>query len=255
MMSATDAGTAGSRYAAATQALRATTRWILTAFAATGGLLVTGLQLKQLGGLDWHSEPARFAVACGFVLVGVGGVIYIVILASAIFMDEWVTLTQLGQEMVDGELEPPTDDAEKKRQATRHDLEVKVNEAAPELFAHVAPDLHHLYAQLRIANERSATLIASQTPADNEPSVLTHAQVVQAAAAAAIDCANYHRTLWLVRSRIMRFTVAAVVILIAVAGFAVAASDDKPNACSATTQSKAAGLFYCAPLASRSSTR
>ena len=90
-------------YATATDNLRAAARWLLTAAAAAGGVLVAGLQLTGLGSLGADDWP-RLLVACLGLAVGLGAVGYMVFQASLMLTDEWISLAQLDLEMINRQL-------------------------------------------------------------------------------------------------------------------------------------------------------
>src|SRR6478735_3650820 len=89
--------TAAGSYAAATQTLRTTVRWLITAAAGVGGALVAGLGLKGLGSLSFDDWPRLIAATVSMVaaLASVG---YMITRASRVLTDEWITLAQLNLE-------------------------------------------------------------------------------------------------------------------------------------------------------------
>lgn len=209
-------GGAGSRYAAATHSLRVTTQWCVAAFAAVGGVLVAGLQLTQLG--DLHQLPLQLALAALCLLVVLVAVVAVVKMIGEVLTDDWVTLTELGYELVEGDLNPT--EAGEARQTLLLELEEKINAAAPELFGHVAPDLPSLHARLREANKMSSDMAAQASrPNDGDLAVLEYAVAVQTGAAAAVDCANYHRTVMLLKGSSRRLAVASIAIVAALVSF------------------------------------
>jgi len=80
-------------FAAATETLRSTARWLLTAAAGVGGLLIAGLQLTSLGSLSLTAW--RLWVGVGGVLLAVCGVAYLITRTSQLLTNEWITLAQL----------------------------------------------------------------------------------------------------------------------------------------------------------------
>src|SRR3954453_2716204 len=77
-------------YTRATENLRSATKWLLAAFAATGGILIAGLQLTPLGSLlTW-----RAALAATSALLALGSVGLLIVSAGGLLTDEWVSLAQ-----------------------------------------------------------------------------------------------------------------------------------------------------------------
>ena len=93
-----DASSAAS-YAAATDNLRTSTRWLLTAAAAAGAALVAGLQLTSIGSLGLSDWPRLIAAAVGLA-AGLGAVGYMIFQASLLLTDRWITLAALELEQV-----------------------------------------------------------------------------------------------------------------------------------------------------------
>src|SRR5258708_6333677 len=93
-----DASSAAS-YATATDNLRTSTRWLLTAAAAAGAALIAGLQLTSIGSLGPSDWPRLTAAAVGLA-AGLGAVGYMIFQASLLLTDEWITLAALELEEV-----------------------------------------------------------------------------------------------------------------------------------------------------------
>ena len=71
----------GAGYAAATDNLRTATRWLLTAAAAAGAVMVAGLQLTSIGSLGLSDWPRLIAAGIGLA-AGLGAVGYMVFRTS-----------------------------------------------------------------------------------------------------------------------------------------------------------------------------
>ena len=84
-------------YSTATDNLRTATRWLLTAAAAAGAVLVAGLQLTSIGSPGTGDWP-RLAAATAGLTAGLGAVGYMIFQASMLLTDEWITLAQLEME-------------------------------------------------------------------------------------------------------------------------------------------------------------
>src|SRR5690242_3919507 len=78
-------------YATATDNLRTAARWLLTAAAAAGAVLVAGVQLTSIGSLGPSDWPRLIAAAVGLA-AGLGAVGYMIFQASLLLTDEWITL-------------------------------------------------------------------------------------------------------------------------------------------------------------------
>ena len=101
-----DASSAAS-YATATNNLRTSTRWLLTAAAAAGAALVAGLQLTSIGSLGLSDWPRLIAAAAGLA-AGLGAVGYMILQASLLLTDRWITLASLEYEQIRKLLWNPT---------------------------------------------------------------------------------------------------------------------------------------------------
>jgi hypothetical protein len=93
-----------THYGAATEALESTAKWLVTAFAAVGALMIGGVQLTELGTLG-RAELPRLTAAVASLAVAVVAVGYMIRETSAIFMTEWVTLAELSYQAFEEELE------------------------------------------------------------------------------------------------------------------------------------------------------
>ncbi|HET7475776.1 MAG TPA: hypothetical protein VFJ97_07090 [Dermatophilaceae bacterium] len=203
-----------SSYAAATESLRTTARWLLTALAGVGGLLVAGLQLTGLGALGDH-QLLRLVVALLAVAVTLTGVGFMIWRTSQLLADEWVSLAQLQVE--DFELAastPPSHRAAVRRAALLKSIRDKATVYQDELYADVAGSVSELGNLLAEANRKTR---AGQTV---QPTL----EQLREAAAAVVQFANYHRT----RAEFIRLRSdlvwAGVVVVVAVITFAYAAN-------------------------------
>ena len=84
----------GAGYAAATDNLRTATRWLLTAAAAAGAVMLAGLQLTSIGLLGLIEWPRLIAAGIGLASWA-GRMGYMVFRTSGLPTDEWITLFQL----------------------------------------------------------------------------------------------------------------------------------------------------------------
>ncbi|MFC6161196.1 hypothetical protein [Kribbella jiaozuonensis] len=197
--------TAAATFASATETLRSTVRWLLTAAAGVGGFLVAGLQLTSLGSLslaDWR----LWAAACG-VLVATAGVGYVIVRTSQILTNEWIALAQLSFDDFQARLEGAMSES-----ALLQEIEVYKHE----LYAHVAETVHQLYQRLIQANE----LVRA---APSEVAVRRAAELREAADNV-VQYANYYETRARFKALSRQLAYAAIAIVLGVLVFAYAAN-------------------------------
>jgi hypothetical protein len=215
-----DASSAAS-YATATNNLRTSTRWLLTAAAAAGAALVAGLQLTSIGSLGLSDRPRLIAAAVGLA-AGLGAVGYMILQASLLLTDRWITLAALEYEQVRQLLWNSGRRRDKRRLTELNDIRNEIQNYQDEFYGSVAVDLPDLYRQLIKANKdarESPTPEHAQTAADLRGVVDT---VVQAA--------NYSYTRSGFESLRRRLAGAAVVFVAGIVIFAYAANPPKPAA-------------------------
>jgi hypothetical protein len=242
-----------TRYAAATGAIESTAKWLVTAFAGIGALIVGGLQLTSLGALD-RTEWPRLAIAIVSFCVLVTAIGYLIRETSAIFLTDWVTLAELSdeafnQEVRSGEilvnpqnappariwklelLPPPTLSADaglsNPVSASTPELRIlleKIDAVREELYGHVARTIPKLHMRLRLANEAAAAITAGESKVTQEEQERVFAMVeeLRNAARAVVECANYHRTRQRFSRLMKRLALAGAVIVLSVLLFAYA---------------------------------
>jgi hypothetical protein len=206
------------RYVRATDAHRAAAKWLLAALAAVGAVLIAGLQVARLGGLEpssWARQVGGLAAAL-LALLAVG---YMIAATSRVFTDEWVTLAELADETIDEELRP-TPSAQRLR--LLEDLRAKIDNERQLLYRHVADSVPDLHRVLRRAND--AARAAGSQPAQRADlaRALAWVRLVRATAGEVTDCANYHRTRVLLRRLRPRLAWGAALTVVAVLVFAYA---------------------------------
>ena len=84
---------APSPYQQATESIRAAARWLMTAFAAVGGVLVAGVPLSDLGRLEVRS--ARFVLAVSAVAVALVAIGYMIRTVARVFTARYVSFGEL----------------------------------------------------------------------------------------------------------------------------------------------------------------
>jgi hypothetical protein len=206
---ADEPATPAANYAAATATLRTTVRWLLTAAAGVGGVLVAGLQLTNLGSLsltEW-----RLWVAVVGVLAALGGVGYMVSRAGRILTDDWISLAQLSEKNFDDLLRGTT---------TTTALLNSIDTYKNELYAHVADSIPQLSKELIEANEQAR----ESTPDSDEAKKATR---LREAANSVVQYANYYATRKKSEALYPQLGRAAAVTVVGVLLFAYAANPAK----------------------------
>ena len=141
-------------YATATNNLRAAARWLLTAAAASGGVLVAGLQLTGLGSLGAGDWP-RLLFACLGLAAGLGAVGYQVFQASLMLTDEWITLAQLDLEVMNRQLAGPGRRRDRRRLEQIRKIRAELENYQDEFYGAVADSISDLYRRLIEANQNA----------------------------------------------------------------------------------------------------
>jgi hypothetical protein len=241
-----------THYGAATQAIESTAKWLVTAFAAVGVLMIGGVQLTGLGILG-RSELPRLIIAIISLIVAIMTVGYMIQQTSAIFMTEWVTLTELSDQAFK-ELQASEEergvDSEAVVSAISEDLASNINEAEVaglinggqrrdirsllyqvnyakhELYGHVAPSIAQLNRRLREANKYAAQVAFGEVqltgPDQDQDKVFGRIHELRNAARDVVECANYHRTRQQFNSLSRRLRWAVVLVLLSVLVFTYA---------------------------------
>lgn len=188
-------------YAAATESLRSATKWLLTAAAAVGAVLVAGLQLSSVGALVSDELP-RLMLALSGLALGLAGVGYMIWRASGLLSDEWILLAQLNLDDFERRINTKASRASgcrcscwrrfaNRRQQSRgrivREIYDELGVYREELYASVATSPEDLYAKLKVANEATRTNAASQQGGID-------AARVHLAARDVVQFANYRRT-------------------------------------------------------------
>lgn len=210
-------------YAAATETLRATVRWLVTAAAAVGGALVAGLQLTGVGSLG-RDELLRLCVAVTGLVAALLAVGYMVLRASQILTDEWVTLAELDIEKFERQVRAPKSRRDRQRRQILAGLYDQLGFVQDELFASLAPDVPALYAKLMRANEEARRDPGSPAAAAVGP--------LQQAASAVVEFANFYITRERLKQLRPQLGWAAAVTAAGVLVFAYAVNPPQPRAAS-----------------------
>lgn len=213
-------------YATATDNLRTSTRWLLTAAAAAGAALVAGLQLTSIGSLGPSDWPRLIAAGVGLA-AGLGAVGYMIFQASLLLTDRWITLAALELEQVRQLLWNSSRRRDRRRLEELNRIRNEIQSYQDEFYGDVAISLADLYRQLIEANKKtreSPSAEHAQAAADLRRAVDT---VVQAA--------NFSYTRSGFESLRWRLAGAAAVFAAGIVVFAYAANPPKPAAAVTST--------------------
>jgi hypothetical protein len=147
-------GSPAAGYATATDNLRIAARWLLTAAAAAGAVMVAGVQLTSIGSLGPDDWPRLFA-AVGGLAAGLGAVGYMIYHASQLLTDAWITLAQLVLEPFNQQLR----DSGRRRDRRRADeidrIRRELEAYQDEFYGSVADSVSDLYRRLIEANKKA----------------------------------------------------------------------------------------------------
>ena len=141
-------------YSTATDNLRTATRWLLTAAAAAGAVLVAGLQLTSIGSPGTGDWP-RLAAATAGLTAGLGAVGYMIFQASMLLTDEWITLAQLEMEPFRQQLQDSGRRRDKRRSEEIDRIYNELQSYQDEFYGSVAESLSDLYRRLIEANKKA----------------------------------------------------------------------------------------------------
>jgi len=220
-----DMSTAAS-YAAANENLRTATRWLLTAAAGAGAILVAGVQLTSIGSLGPGNWP-RLAAAAGGLAAGLGAVGYMIFQASLLLTDKWITLAALELEEVKQLLWNSGRRRDKRRLEELRRIKDELQNYQDEFYGSVASSIPDLYSRLIEANRKAREAPSAdhaETAADLRKAVDT---LVQAA--------NYSYTRSGFAALRRRLALAGVVFIAGIVVFTYTANPPKPTAAGTAT--------------------
>jgi len=216
-------------YSAATQAIRTTARWLLTAAAGVGAALLAGLQLTSLGSLTWSDNCLRIILSLLGLLFGLSAICYMIWATSLILTDAWTTLAQLHLEKVHSRLRSSTDKRDRKRGELYKNLYDDLNVYQDELYGEVAESITDLYGKLAEANRANREKRLEE--AKDLPELRRVTVIV-------VQYANYYLTREMFKNLRPRLLGAAAVAVAGIVVFAIAANP--PESPNDTKNSKAA---------------
>lgn len=223
-----DASSAAS-YATATDNLRTAARWLLTAAAAAGAVLVAGVQLTSIGSLGPGDWP-RLLAAAGGLAVGLGAVGYMILQASLLLTNQWITLADLELDQFRRQLRNSGRRRDKRRVAEIDHIYLEVQSCREEFYGSVAESVSDLYQRLAQANKE-----ARESPS---PEHARAAADVKAAVETIVAAANYSYTRAEFAALRRSLALAWAVFIAGIVVFAYTANPPKPSG--ATTPAKPA---------------
>jgi hypothetical protein len=215
-----DVSTAAS-YAAATENLRAATRWLLTAAAGAGAVLVAGVQLTSIGSLGPGDWP-RLAAAAAGLAAGLGAVGYMIFQSSLLLTDQWITLAALELEDVQRLLWNPRRRRDRRRLEEIRRIKTELGNYQDEFYGSVASSIPDLWTRLIAANNKA---LASPSAAHTQA-----AADLRGAVDTLVQAANYSYTRSGFAMLRRRLALAGVVFIAGIVVFAYAANPPKAAA-------------------------
>ncbi len=210
-----------NQFRAATEALRSTAKWLVTALAGVAVVLVAGVQLTSLGRLGAADWP-RIVLAASALLTSLISIGILVRDTTRVLTDSYVTVTEIQDAVIEGEL--AVDD----RSVRLRRLGEQIANLREELYAHVAPDLGTLLRRLREANARTEAIIAGEAASmDEVEHTFGRVRLLQDTAQDVADCANYFQTRDLVLGMRLKRFIAAALAAVGIVVFAWAGNPEQ----------------------------
>jgi hypothetical protein len=203
-------------YAAQLSDLRSVTKWLLTAAAGVGILLMAGVSISGIGRLPLWSW--RLFVAAGAAVLALGAVGYILREVSVVLTHEWLTLASFGDEST---REAFRGKYSSWRSVQLRQIDEKLAVSRHELFGYAAQSRAQLHARLREADER---LWQCEPGSNAAVKCQREAAVLRKAARDTVQYANYYYTLRLFQRMRVRVAWAALPIAVGIAAYAYAVS-------------------------------
>jgi hypothetical protein len=197
-----------SPYRDGTEGIRSAARWLATAFAGIGGVLVAGVPLTGLGETDVGS--LSFWLALASVAVAVGALGYMIFSISRVFTAEFVSLAEFAMSSF-----PVTTNRwmQTRRSTLLGEISRSINESRDELYGDVAETVATLSKQLAQANDTKRRSDKGKVPGEG-PTEL------EAAAERVRDFANYELARRMFRALLPRLAFAGTIVVIGVAVYA-----------------------------------
>jgi hypothetical protein len=195
-------------YQQAAETIRSTAKWLVTAFAGVGGVLIAGIPLTGLGKL----QAGRLTVAIIAIAAALAAIAFIIPRVSQVFTAKYITLADLtfqsfpkgtgkvGQWLVTRRLEP---------------IMSAVDKSRDELYGAEASDLADLNEKITQVNE-----VLRAGPRGRQPASLLDRSSLAAAAERVVAFANYEDVRRTFRSVYRPMAIAAAIVAAGVVVFA-----------------------------------
>jgi hypothetical protein len=184
-----------ARYQQATRVMQETTKWLLTAAAALGGVLLAGLQFSDLGQLQLGEAAFTTAlIGTGIALLGVGVILWRASHLLTFHIDSFREVLAAGEH------------AERRHGVRAEMVDKLINAVEGEatfLYQGAARDRRELFADLRAATNQLYQLRCTDTPlSPSQDELVIRARVdeLTAAATRVVEYADY----WLTRQDFRR---------------------------------------------------
>jgi hypothetical protein len=195
-------------YQQAAETIRATAKWLVTAFAGVGGILIAGIPLTGLGRL----RSAPLIVALGAITVALVAIAYIIPRVSRVFTAKYITLADLAYQAF-----PRSTSRLARWHVKRRITPISnaVDESRDELYGAEAASLADLNKRITDVNEDLRSF-------GSRPQSLTAQSSLAAAAKRVVAFANYEDVRQTFRRLYRPMAVAATVVAVGVITFAFA---------------------------------
>jgi hypothetical protein len=184
---ANDLSTDPHGYAAATQNVRESAKWLLAAAAGVGGVLIAGLGLGSLGDLTLREWP-RIVVALIGLMLALAGVGAVITSAGTLLTQDWASLRELGAEDIDRRLNTSKCKWRRRRADDAVAIYEEIGVYGDELYGDIAHSPEELWRMLTAANESARAGV----DAANED-VVRADQRLRSAIYTVVQFANYRR--------------------------------------------------------------
>lgn len=198
--------TAASPYQSAAENIRSAARWLVTAFAGVGGVLVAGVPLTDLGNIKPWS--GAFVAAVGGIIAALLAIAYMIFVVSRVFTAEFISFADFAGADI------PGGGASTRRRMLIREISTTAERSGAELYGGEARNLGELYERLNAANE----VLRRETSAERTlaPSVPARAASVREAAGRVADFANYEYVRRTFRGLFPRLVVGGAIVVIGV---------------------------------------
>lgn len=198
--------------------IRTTAKWLVTAFAGVGGILVAGIPLSKLGDLrGW-----RLILGLAAIVIALAMIFYIIPLVSRVFTAKYITLADFGLSVF------PTRTGESAlKQVSRRiePIEEAVESSGYELFGADAASLADLNRQITEVTEK---LREESLEPGERMDALSKRERLMDAAGRVVAFANYEEVRQTFKKSYKPMAGAALIVALALMGFAYAVGSTPP---------------------------